>query len=360
MELSDRPFRFDSNRIAYLIKGGELIDQFLGIKDSGEEASQLWIASTVTCTLHGSKDSRSYLSREDGAQCFPELLKTQSKRLLGEHHVDTYGAELGILLKLLNSKDRLLVQAHPNGEKAKKYFDSPFGKTEAWYVLDQKPGPAYVYAGFKEYITRDYFKSLILQKDSGAILNCLYRFEIHPGDVILIPAGLVHTIGPDSLIAEIQEPTDLTLRAENIRPDGSVLPEESMHSGIGIDGMLDCFEFSGESKEEVRNRIFLTPQMLRTTDGGLETSLITYEDTPCFAMNKIHCTECYEKENDSFVIALVLSGEGNVRVGDVTIGVKKGTEFMIPYGVQRYCYSTLGSMEVLECYPPVSQRVMKG
>ena len=41
-----------------------------------------------------------------------------------------------------------------------------------------------------------------------------------------------------------RQPVDITLRAERIRPDGSVLPEESLHGGKGMDILLDCFDFT--------------------------------------------------------------------------------------------------------------------
>ena len=50
-------------------------------------------------------------------------------------------------------------------------------------------------------------------------------------------------MGSDSLVAELQEPVDITLRAEYIRPDGSRLPVESMYGPAGMDGLLDCFHF---------------------------------------------------------------------------------------------------------------------
>lgn len=354
MELYNRPFRFQPNKIPYLIPGGELIDGFLGEGDENPTASQLWIASTVACGLDPFRSSASWLLEEDGGGSFPEILKIYKEKILGKRHYEAFGAEPGFLLKLLNSSSRLLVQVHPDKEMAKKHFDLPFGKTEAWYVLGKKdPGvPAYIYAGLKPWVTRELLKKLIEKQDTKAILSCLYEFEIQPHDVILITSGLAHAIGADSLIAEIQEPVDLTLRAERVRPDQSVLPEESMHGGIGIDGMLECFHFTCESRREVEKRIFLSQREIRKEGRAREVSLIDDSQTPCFSMNRITCEGRYEKENHGFLIGLGLEGEGFIQGGGMKMPIKRGTQYMIPYGVVKYRYVAENSLTVLECYPP--------
>ena len=242
--LSARPFRLASNRVNYLLPGGEMIDEFLGLaRGAVPGASQMWVASTVQSTLPGAADSRSYILPEDGGGCLAEELQKDPAAFLGSAHAAAFGADVGFLLKLLHSSQRLLVQAHPDKAKAEKYFRWPHGKTEAWYVLATE-GEAYIWAGFRPGVTREGFAALIEQQDTAAILGCLHQFAIAPGDVVFIPAGLPHAMGANSLVAEIQEPTDITLRAEYIRPDGSRLPPESLHGGAGMEALLDCFDFS--------------------------------------------------------------------------------------------------------------------
>lgn len=356
----ERPLKLRTNKIPYLIPGGHLIERFLGETESAEQsgkepASQMWIASVVQCALEGAGDSRSYIEEDGGDICLAEALAKAPELYLGEEFSRHFGATPGFLLKLLNSRDRLLVQAHPDGEKAQKYFGSPFGKTESWYVLDTEPETeAYIWAGFHPGVTRELFRRLIEEQDTERILGCLHCFAVRPGDVIFIPAGLPHALGKDSLVAEIQEPTDITLRAERVRPDGSELPEESLHSGIGYDGLLDCFSFECGGKEEVRNRIFLKPERQRTP-WGEEISLIGGETTGCFGMKKVLCTTECERENASFAVLLVTAGEGFIECGgaeSLRLPVTKGTELFIPHGVKVLRYVPKGSMEVLECYPP--------
>ena len=359
----ERPIKLKTNKIPYLIPGGGLIERFLGEDGAGvteEPVSQMWIASVVQCVLEGARDSRSRIVEADGEElCLAEELSREPERYLGTEFWHRHGATPGFLLKLLNSRDRLLVQTHPDKEKAQKYFNSPFGKTESWYVMDTEPGTeAYIWAGFCPGVTKEQFRELILEQDREGILGCLHRFPVRKGDVIFIPAGLPHALGSGSLIAEIQEPTDITLRAERFRPDGSELPEESLHSGIGYDGLLDCFAFDCAEEDTVRERIFLQPDC-RQYPWGEEERLIGYETTACFAMNRILCRgkdgEC-RRENKRFAVALVVGGSGWIEFGSkeqFRIPIEKGSELFLPYGLKAYRYVPEEELEILECYPPL-------
>lgn len=363
MERYERPIKLKTNKIPYLIPGGWLIERFLGEEEEGrretiESTSQMWIASVVQCVLEGSQDSRSRIVEEEGDLCLAEELAKEPEKYLGTRFSHRYGPTTGFLLKLLNSRDRLLVQTHPDQEKAQKYFHSPFGKTESWYVLDTEPGAeAYIWAGFRPGVTREAFRRLIQKQDTEGILNCLHQFVIKKGDTVFIPAGLPHALGKGSLVAEIQEPTDITLRAERFRPDGSELPEESLHSGIGYEGLLDCFAFDCADQDTIRNRIFLKPEC-RRYPWGEETCLIECETNRYFGMNRIYCKEdargC-QRVNNLFTVALVLDGSGWIECDTekpCRIPIEKGTELFLPHGMKTYRYIPADCLEVLECYPP--------
>lgn len=353
--LARRPFRLAANRVNYLLPGGEMIDEFLGLpRGSAPGASQMWVASTVQSTLPGAADSRSYILPADGGGCLAEALQRDPAAFLGQKHAAAFGADPGFLLKLLHSSQRLLVQAHPDRARAEKYFHWPHGKTEAWYVLATE-GEAYVWAGFRPGVTREAFAALIEKQDTAAILGCLHRFSIAPGDVIFIPAGLPHAMGANSLVAEIQEPTDITLRAEYIRPDGSRLPPESLHGGAGMDALLDCFDFScAAPREAVRERYFLWPER-RAVPGGVETTLVGPAATCCFGLVRLALTGPCPRQNPAFRVLLVEQGGGELSGGGVTLPLHQGAEVFVPAGVGEYTLTPTGKgLAVLECIPPLA------
>lgn len=353
--LWQRPFRLAPCRVSYLLPGGELIDQFLGQQPGSHPgASQMWVASVVQSTLKGAADSRSAILPQDGGGVLAEALAARPAEFLGAENAAAFGPNPGFLLKLLHSTQRLLVQTHPTREKAQKYFGWPYGKTEAWYVLDvdRAAGPAYVWAGFVPGTAPQRFRALIEAQDTAAILGCLHRFEIRPGDAVFIPAGLPHALGAGSLVAEIQEPTDITLRAERIRPDGSEPPPESLHSGAGMDALLDCFDFSWALPAgAVRERCFLRPEA-RMLPGGEAQVLVGPEKTPYFGLVRLVCTGPCRRRNAPFRVLLVERGCGWLEGGGERLPLRQGTEVFVPHGVKEYALVPQGELAVLECVPP--------
>ena len=84
---------------------------------------------------------------------------------------DVIGA-LPILVKLLDSDERLVIQAHPTVPCAKRLFNSPVGKTECWYFLPGTAPDACVYLGFRPGVTREKWEDgkLTLAPCAGILL----------------------------------------------------------------------------------------------------------------------------------------------------------------------------------------------
>ena len=171
--------RMEPNKVDYLIPGGEMINEFLGDGPGSQVCSQLWLASLVTSAL--APGTTTGLSRIAGTDEFlKDCLEAAPAEWLGEAHAARWGASLGFLLKLLNSRDRLLIQTHPDGERARKYFGLPCGKDEAWYVLAARP-EACIWLGFRPGVTPERFRALIEKQDTAGLLDCLHRVPIRPG-----------------------------------------------------------------------------------------------------------------------------------------------------------------------------------
>lgn len=112
-----------------------------------------------------------------------------------------------LLVKLLFTSSRLSVQVHPNDEYAAQHHQS-LGKTEAWYVVEAKPG-AEVALGFHEKISHERLRDSAV---SGEIEQLLDWRPVRTGDVVFVPAGTVHAIGAGLTICEIQQNSDITYR----------------------------------------------------------------------------------------------------------------------------------------------------
>lgn len=117
------------------------------------------------------------------------------------------GAPFPLLVKLLNAREALSVQVHPDDEGAAKL--GKLGKTEAWVVLSAPPEGRLVYG------LRDTGVPLQELVEAGRLEEALNWVKVYPGDVLYIPSGLVHALGGSDgelIVYEIQQSSDLTYR----------------------------------------------------------------------------------------------------------------------------------------------------
>ena len=229
------------NRVRRSYLGGSRIDAFCRTPDPGRPGSDAsvprpedWLASTTQASNGTEEIAGEGLGRlEDG-------------RLVR----DAVGA-LPILVKLLDSDERLVVQAHPTVPCARRLFHSPVGKTECWYVLPGTAPDACVHLGFKPGITRAAWETAVTSPaGAGDVTAFLHRVPVAPGDFVFVDGGVPHAIGGGCFLVELQEPSDLMVVAERFTPSGRRIPDAKMHGGAGWERMFDVYEYEGRSYEE--------------------------------------------------------------------------------------------------------------
>lgn len=113
-----------------------------------------------------------------------------------------------LLFKIIDARERLSVQVHPDDAQAREHGWGEYGKTECWYVLDAKED-ARIIVGFREEVACDTVNRAIAAESLDVLLNVI---PIKRGDVFFIPAGTVHAIMEGTLLYEVQETSDTTLR----------------------------------------------------------------------------------------------------------------------------------------------------
>lgn len=108
-----------------------------------------------------------------------------------------------LLIKIIDAKENLSVQIHPDEEAAVRLGGEP--KTEMWIALEK----SIVYAGLQAGVTKiDFLEALA----SNTVESLLRKFTLEKGEAIFIPAGLVHAICGDSLLLEVQQNSNTTYR----------------------------------------------------------------------------------------------------------------------------------------------------
>ncbi|MEZ4866414.1 MAG: type I phosphomannose isomerase catalytic subunit [Caldilineaceae bacterium] len=112
-----------------------------------------------------------------------------------------------LLIKLLDANRWLSVQVHPDDAYGLAH-EGEWGKTEMWVVLAAEPGAEIVY-GFQPGVTRERYAAELATDQAAA---SLYRLPVQQGDVVFVPAGTIHALGPGIIVAEIQQNSDTTYR----------------------------------------------------------------------------------------------------------------------------------------------------
>ncbi len=232
-----------------------------------------------------------------------------------------------LLIKLIDAKDRLSVQVHPDDEYALKN-EGEFGKTEMWYVVDCEKGAELIY-GFNREISQQEFARRI--KDNTLTEVCNY-VPVKKGDVFFISAGTLHAIGKGILIAEIQQNSNTTYRVSDYGRLGADGKPRPLH----IDKALAVTKTTPPTEKygnvgAVSHYPFGTVRQLACCD-FFNAKLLNLEGTA--ALN----TE------DSFEALLVLSGEATVSYAGGNFRIKKGDCALVP---ANYRATVTGNAEII-------------
>lgn len=338
---------FKENRVRRAYTGGAQIDKFMG-KAITEDSNrpEEWLASAVEAfNPDYSKVENEGLSICSNGELFKAILDKNHEKILGKRLNSKYGGKTSILVKLLDSAERLVIQCHPTIEFAKANFGSDFGKTECWYILDAKP-EACVYLGFKEGITREKWISLFEKQDIDGMLDCLHKFPVKKGDLWFVDGGVPHAIGAGCFMIELQEPSDLMVIPERQTPTGRVLSDVKLHGGLGFEKMFDCFLYQGMSEQEVKQRYYRNASFK-------ENALVPIVDdtlTDKFSMLGLRVDKNTQLDlGDSYAVCVVIDGECTLNCGeaDSPITVGKGQSFLI--GANSGEIAFLGKADIIIC-----------
>lgn len=320
-------FSFKQNRVRRAYIGGAQIDEFVGnLHPENSNTPEDWLASVVTAfNPDYTPVENEGLSVLENGELFKNIIDENAEAIFGKRLTEKYGGKSSILVKLLDSAERLVIQCHPTVDFAKKYFGSSFGKTECWYFLDATPEAA-VYLGFKEGITKEKWISLFEKQDVDGMLDCLHKFPVKKGDLWFVDGGVPHAIGAGCFMIELQEPSDLMVIPEKATPSGRVLSESKLHGGLGWDKMFDCFIYNGLSEEQTRKLYYRKSIFQNNTLSNVVDDSLTEK----FAMYNLRVSgEANINLNDCYAVCVVTDGECVLQYDCKTLKFKKGQSFFI-------------------------------
>lgn len=144
-----------------------------------------------------------------------------------------------LLVKYLDADENLSVQVHPDAAFARSHPGAHL-KTEAWVVLEARPG-ARVYRGFRSGVTPADFERALA---AGTVVELLETLEVSRGDCVYLPGGTCHAIGAGIVVAEIQTPSDTTYRVWDWNRND---PSRALH----LDEARACMHFGARDPDGV-------------------------------------------------------------------------------------------------------------
>ncbi|EDS77419.1 mannose-6-phosphate isomerase, class I [Clostridium botulinum C str. Eklund] len=257
-----------------------------------------------------------------------ELIKRERENILG---TKIKGDRFPLLIKLINAKEKLSIQVHPNDEYAKR-VEEDMGKTEVWYVVETFKG-ANLVVGIKEKCNKEEFKTAI---EEGKLDSYLNRIPVKKGDVYLVQSGLVHAIGEGVIIAEIQQNSDTTYRVYDYNRGRELHVKKALDV---IDLNLKGRKYEGiEVKKEGYTKNYLCL--------GREFSLELYNIKNCVEENS---------DLERFFIFTCVEGKGEILYGDGMEEINTGDSILIPAILGEY--KLQGNMKLLKSYVPDIKKV---
>lgn len=288
--------------------GTRLIEEY-GFETECEIAAEAWVLS---CHKDGECIVRN--GELAGLTLSEALLKWGDKAIGKNAAAFPY---FPLLIKLIDARDRLSVQVHPDDSYALSH-EGEYGKTEMWYVVDCDEGAELIY-GFNRDISREEFERRIRDNRLSEVCNFV---PVKRGDVFFIEAGTMHAIGKGILIAEIQQNSNSTYRISDY-------------------GRLDA---DGKPRElHIKQAVDVTKTEKPTLPYGDVGEITLY---PFGTVRELANCELFKSElcdidgnlgiydNDSFVSLLILDGNITLSYAGGTMNLKKGDSLFIPAGIK--------------------------
>ncbi len=284
----------------YIWGGTKLRDEY-GFNSNLDKLAEGWMLS---CHKDG---ENTILNGEFEGKTLTEVIKSNPD-FLGENGKKF--EYFPILIKLIDAKNDLSVQVHPDNEYAMR-VENEYGKTECWYILDCDEDAELIY-GFNKTITSEEFKEKIAD---NSFLETVNKVKVKKGDLFFIEAGTLHAIGKGILLAEIQQNSNTTYRVYDYGRLGADGKPRELHVEKAID-VTNCTPPTRSTNPEGE---------LREND-GYSAQLLTKCDL--FNVEKVSVKEAYSSSADEKSFVSILVTDGNAIIDNVEI--KKGDSLFIP------------------------------
>ncbi|WP_375386277.1 class I mannose-6-phosphate isomerase [uncultured Microbacterium sp.] len=309
-----RPIVLQSNQpTGRFYQGGGQISQFRSSPPSPPHTPEDWVASVTSVR----NDPGVGMTRLDHGELLADAVTRSPLSWLGPEHVARFGSDTRLLVKLLDAGQRLPVHAHPDSTFAAAFLGAAHGKAEAWYILE----PGTVHLGLRNDIGRAEVADIVARQDTVELLARMHAVEVHRNDTVFVPPGLLHAIGSGVLLAEVQEPEDLSILLEwdGFEIDGSI----DGHLGLGFDTAFDAVELTGRSDADIESLV--------RRDVGAGDALADGA-APFFRLDSVLPGNPTTAELPAgFAVLIAVEGPATLRWNDEAIELVRGMTVLVPF-----------------------------
>jgi len=310
------------------IWGGEKLKNIYGKKTPFKYTGESW---EVACHKHGASIIAAGPFK---GLTLCALLQTHGQQIIGKDYEKEN--KFPLLIKIIDAKEDLSVQVHPDDAYANRIENGELGKSEAWVVMEAEED-ARLIIGLKKGTTKEAFIEALKDNQLEKVLN---EIKVQPGDVFSIPSGLIHAIGKGILLAEVQQNSDTTYRVYD-------------WNRIGLDGQSRDLHIN-KSKETIDFLDTYSNLPIKGSVAIRENAKHTYYIlNQYFALETIEVDGSDKQLNENgYEIFMVLEGEGHLEGNSESLEVKKGDSLLIPSSCKDYTFC--GKMKLLKTYVPTS------
>lgn len=294
-----RPILFLEPVFKQMIWGGDRLGKDFSYEIPGDNTGECWAVSA-----HPNGDCRVKEGVFAG-KTLSELWQEQPE-LFGNYASDRFP----LLIKIIDAKDDLSIQVHPDDAYAGEHENGSLGKTECWYILDC-PEDAALVVGHNA-STRQELEEMIHQ---GRWSELIREIPVKKGDFIQINPGTVHAIKGGLMILETQQNSDITYRVYDYDRLTDGKPRQ-----LHVQQSIDVITVPAPAAEDsVKSAVDLPENVMN--------ELISCD---YYTVWKLTVTKPVSlTQEHPFLIMSVLEGQGLVN-GQM---ISKGDHFILPAGI---------------------------
>ncbi|MFW6308987.1 MAG: type I phosphomannose isomerase catalytic subunit [bacterium] len=271
------------------------------------------------------------------------LIWVLREKLLGERVYNNTGNYFPLLLKLLDAERTLGLQIHPDDDFVQKNNLDQMGKAELYYIIDCDQD-SYVHWGVKNQVT---IKEMIQAITKGEGIELTKKVPVNPGDVIYVPAGWIHAIGPGILMIELQQNSDITIGQKRVSKSmGSEV--YTLYQGQKT---VDMFKEQMKIEQVPEEEIKIDSLCIKQETGIDQEYLFASKH---FAVEKLLIKEksLFSSDRNKFFMYTVIAGKGKLKYDNGQEKINKGETIFIPAGLGNYQIIPEKELSIIKSYVP--------